>query len=89
MESAFANRFIDSNDGARLAEFSVEDFVTYLLTHDQPKLTSKSGVLAKDSHSKVRALALGAAKEIAATSRLNRKRMEGMGLLPKQNGDSA
>jgi hypothetical protein len=59
------------------------------LTHDQPKLTSKLGVLAKDSNSKVRALALGAAKEIAATSRLNRMRMEGMELLPKQNGDSA
>jgi hypothetical protein len=63
-ESAVANRFIDSNDGARLAEFPVEDFVAYLLTHDQPKLTSKLGVLAKDSNSKVRALALGAAKEI-------------------------
>jgi hypothetical protein len=89
MDSAYANRFIDLNDGARLAEFSVDDLVAYLLAHDQPKLTSKLGVLAKDSNLKVRELALGAAKKIAATGQLNRMRMEGMGLLPKQNGDSA
>jgi hypothetical protein len=63
--------------------------VAYLLTHDQPKLTSKLGVLAKDTNAKVRELALGAAKEIAATSPLNRMRMEGMGLLPKQDGGGA
>jgi hypothetical protein len=52
------------------------------MTHDQPKLTSKLGVLAKDTNVKVHELARGAAKEIAATSPpLNRMRMEGMGLL--------
>jgi hypothetical protein len=89
MESAFYSRFIDSIDSARLAEFSVDDLVAYLLTHDQPKLTSKLGVLARDNNLQVRALALGAAEKIAATSPLNRKRMEGMGLLPKQNGGNA
>ncbi len=89
MESAFANRFIDLNDGARLAEFSVGDLVSYLLAHDQPKMTSKLSVLAKDNNIKVRALALGAAEKIAATGPLIRMRMEGMGLLPKQNGGSA
>jgi hypothetical protein len=83
MASAFANRFIDSNDGARLAEFSTDDLVAYLLNHDQPKVTSKLAVLAKDA--KVQALALGAAEKIAAISPLNRMRMEGMGLLRKRD----
>jgi hypothetical protein len=82
MESAFYGRFIDSIDCARLTEFSVDDLVTYLLAHDQPKLTSKLGALAKDNNIKVREMALGAAKRIAAISPLNRRRMEGMGLLP-------
>jgi hypothetical protein len=84
MASAFANRFMDSNDGARLAEFSTDDLVAYLLTHDQPKVTSKLAVLAKDANAKVQALALGAAEKIAAISPLNRMRMEGMGLLRKR-----
>lgn len=78
----------DKRRGARLAEFSVDDLVAYLLAHDQPKLTSKLVVLAKDNNIKVRELALGAAEKIAATSPLNRRRMEGMGLLPRQNGGS-
>lgn len=89
MTSAFANRFIGSEDCARLAEFSVDDLVAYLLAHDQPKLTSKLGVLAKDGNGQVRALALGAAKKIAATSPLNRMRMQGMGLLREENGTSS
>jgi hypothetical protein len=36
MENTLANRFIDSNDGARLAEFPVGDLVAYLWTHNQP-----------------------------------------------------
>jgi hypothetical protein len=83
MESAFYSRFIDSIDGARLAEFSVDDLVAYLLAHDQPKLTSKLVVLAKDNNIKVRELALGAAEKVAATSPVNRRRLEGMGLIPK------
>jgi hypothetical protein len=63
--------------------FSVDDFVAYLWVHDQPKLPSKLGVLARDSNPKVRALALDAAKKSAATSPLNRMRLEGMGLIPK------
>jgi hypothetical protein len=85
MSSAFANRFIDSNDGARLAEFSTDALVVYLLTHDQPKVTSKLAVLAKNANTKVQALALGAAEKIAAISPLNRMRMEGMGLLRKRD----
>jgi hypothetical protein len=85
MASAFANRFIDSNDGARLGEFSADDLVAYLLTYDQPKVTSKLAVLAKDANAKVQALALGAAEKIAAISPLNRMRMEGMGLLRKRD----
>ena len=85
MASAFANRFIDSNDGARLAEFSTDDLVAYLLNHDQPKVTSKLAVLAQDANTKVQALALGAAEKIAAISPLNRMRMEGMGLLRKRD----
>jgi hypothetical protein len=79
--SAYAARFISSRDSARLAEFSVDDLVAYLMTHDQPKLTTKLQTLAKEGDSKVRALALAAAKKIAAISPLNRVRMEGMGLL--------
>jgi hypothetical protein len=86
MTSAIANRFVDPKDGARLAEFSVDDLVSYLVAHDQPKLTSKLGVLAKDGSDKVRALAFGAAKKIAATGPLNRMRMEGMGFLREQDG---
>jgi hypothetical protein len=87
MESAFASRFIDLNDGARLAEFSVEDVVAYFLDHDLPKLTSKLTALARDTNVKVRELALNAAERIAATNPLNRRRMEGMGLLRGQNGN--
>ena len=88
MESAFYNRFLDPADSARLAECSVDELVAYLLTHDQPKLTSKLAVLAKDTNLKIRELAFGAAKKIAASSPLNGMRMDGMGLLPKQD-DSA
>jgi hypothetical protein len=88
IESAFyRSRFLDPADSARLAACSVDELEAYLLTHDQPKLTSKLAVLAKDNNSKVRALALGAAKRIAAISPLNRLRMEGMGLLLEQDGD--
>ena len=86
MKSAFYSRFMDSMDGARLAEFSDDDLVEYLLAHDQPKLTSKLGVLAKDNNIRVRALAVGAAEKIAATSPLNRMRMQGMGLLREPKG---
>ena len=81
LESAFYHRIIDAIDGARLAEFSVDDLVQYLLAHDQPKLTSKLGVLAKDRNGKVRALARGAAEKIAEISPLTRRRLDGMGLL--------
>jgi hypothetical protein len=86
MTSSYADRFISSRDSARLAEFSIDDLVTYLMAHDQPKLTTKLQTLAKEGDSKVRALALGAAEKIAATGSLNRMRMEGMGLLREQNG---
>jgi hypothetical protein len=81
MTSAFADSFIHSRDSARLAEFSVDDFVAYFMAHDQPKLTSKLRALAKDSNNTVRELALGAADKIAATGKLSRMRMAGMGLL--------
>jgi hypothetical protein len=87
MGSAFYSRFVDSADSARLAEFSVDDLVGYLLTHDQQKLTSKLGVLAKDTNIKVRDLALNAAEKMAETSPLNRRRMEGMGLIREPDAE--
>lgn len=81
MESAFYHRIIDAIDGARLAEFSVDELVAYLLAHDQPKLTTKLGILAKDNNARVRALARCAAERIAEISPLTRRRLDGMGLL--------
>jgi hypothetical protein len=81
MKAAFYSRFLDPADADSLAQFSVDEFADYLLAHDQPKLTSKLSVLAKDNNPKVRALARGAAEKIAATSPLSKRRMEGMSLL--------
>jgi|GEM_PF-4296615 len=88
MEGAFHGHSIDSADCARLADFSDDELVTYLLTHDQLKLTSKLASLAKSNNPKVRALAIASAGKIAATNKINRKRIVGMGLFEENKNNS-
>lgn len=82
LASANKDGFISQRDGNRLAQFSANDFVTYFVAHDQPKLTSKLRELTRSGNDRLQQTAFAAAKKISSMNKLNRMRMEGMGLVP-------
>ncbi len=81
METAFDDGMVRHQDAERIAEFSSDDLVLYFSTHDQASLTTKIKELSKAPNMRLRDIALETAETIAATSELNRFRMQGMGLL--------
>jgi hypothetical protein len=81
METAFDDGMVRHQDAERIAEFSSDDLVLYFSTHDQASLTTKIKELSKAPNMRLRDIALETAEKIAATSELNRFRMQGMGLL--------
>jgi hypothetical protein len=85
--SIYSSGFLKPKDGARLVNFSVDEFVDYLSTHDRPGLIMELSSLAHDRDSAVAAFARKAVVELASTSPLNRLRMDGLYLIGKNSGD--
>ena len=90
IESALANDFPGTVDRKRLAEFSREEFVEYFSNNDQERLTPKIRQLGNQAAKltnpdeddiKIQTTVREAAAEIASQHRLNRLRMEAMGLI--------
>ncbi len=90
IESALAADFPGTADRKRLAQFSRQEFVEYFSNNDQERLTSKIHLLGNQAAKitnpdeddiKIQTTVREAAAEIASQHRLNRLRMETMGLI--------
>lgn len=87
INSAVEKNYIRLADRQRLAQFSAQDFVNHFTSNDQDHLTTTIRKLAKLStqddefDTKIHDSIMEAASIIAGQSRLNRMRMESMGLV--------
>lgn len=90
IESALAGEFPGTADRKRLAQFSRQEFVEYFSNNDQEHLSSKIRQLGNQAAKitnpdeddiKIQTTVREAAAEIASQHRLNRLRMEAMGLI--------
>lgn len=88
--------FLSSNDRSRLAQFSKQDFMEYFLNADQERITSIIRELARQAARfanpdaddlKIQTTVREAVVEIASQHRLNRLRMESMGLIEPAGAD--
>jgi len=91
VDSAVSDDFIMQADRKRLADFSAQDFVDYFTSTDQSHLTSKMRFIrdqsirgSDDFDKKIYRAISQAAEIVAAQNRLNKFRMESMGLVERQ-----
>jgi len=72
---------VSERDAMRLAKVPVNELADYLITHDQPKLTSLLKWMAESRYEPLMRKAGTVIRKIAAMNPLNQMRLKEMGLL--------